>query len=290
MSILFHYQSEQVKGLAENDVTETEMVKEVACEAEENTDISDTKTTEVVKSEIPGETSAPTVVNAIFEEEKGIEVEAATDKFEIPVEKITSPIDDAPAMVKVEESIEVETANEVTETLEEKTSIPITYTPVEDESDKDTEVSPAIEIKETVVVEDKKIEAHEKAIETSVSELVVLESASSESEVVEEKTSYSIVHGHVEADRKIEEATNEVQIAEVVEEGNVDKVVETQKPESTKQIAEESQKTTDLEKPAIVADEKIQESVIEEKTVTENQKALEEKTTETEICAETVKP
>ncbi|KAK1371578.1 hypothetical protein POM88_037670 [Heracleum sosnowskyi] len=282
-------QSEQVKGLTENDVTQTEMVKEEACEAEENTNLSETKTTGVVKSKILGETSAPTVINAVVEAEKAIEVEAATDKFEISVEKTAFSIADAPAVVKAEESLEVETANEVTETLEEKTSIPITYTPVEDEADKDIEVAPAIEIKETVVVEDKKIEEHDKAIETSVSESVVVESASSKIEVVEEKTSYPIVY--VEANTKIEEAANEIQKAEVVEEGNVDKVAETQKPESPKKIAEESKKTTELEKLAIVADEKIEESKIEEeKAVTENQKALEEKTTDTEVRAETVKP
>ncbi|XP_074337943.1 uncharacterized protein LOC141675124 isoform X2 [Apium graveolens] len=271
---------------------QTEMVKVDACEAEENnTNISETKTTEVVKSVILGETSAPTVINATVEAEKAIEIKAATDKFEISVEKTALPIADAPAMVKAEESLKVEPANEVTETLGGKTSKSIAYSPVEDEADKDIEVSPAIEIKETVAVEDKKIEEHDQAIETSGSESVVVESASSKAEVVEEKTSYPIVYGHVEADTKIEEAANEIQIAEVVEEGNVGKVVETQKPESPKKIAEESQKTTELEKRAIVADEKIQESKIEEgKTHTENQKALEEKTTETETCTETLKP
>lgn len=281
-----------MKVSTDNDKTKMEMVKEEACEAEENTNISETKTTEVVKSEILKETSLPTVINAVVEAEKANEVEAATDKFEISVKKIVIPIADAPALVKAKESIEVETANEEAETLEEKTSTPIMYAPVEDEAGKEIEVASATEIQETVAIEDVKIEEHD-TMETPKLESVVVESASSKIEFVEDKTSSPVVYAHVEAETKIEAAGNVIQIAEVVEETNIeehDKVVETLKPESPEKIAEESKQTTEFEKQAILPGEEIKESKEEEETTfTENQKELEEKITETEVCAETVK-
>lgn len=291
-------QSEQVKGLSENDKTHPEMVKEEACEAKESTDISDPKTTEVVKSEILVETTpAPAVIAVVAEAEKAIEVEAATDKFEISVEKTAIPIANAPATVKAEEAIEVETTNEESETLGEKISTPIIYATVEDEADKEIEVALATEVQKTVAVEDTNIEEHEKALETLISESTEAESTSNKTETVEEKAANPIVLAHVEveADTEIEvAAANEIQKNEVVEKREIDKhdkVVETQKSELPETIAEESKQNTELEKSKILPDEEIQESNIEEeKAVTEDQKAIEGKITETEVCAENVKP
>lgn len=269
------------------------MVKKEAREAEENNDISETKTTDIVKSEILRETSIPTVTNAVVETEKSNEEEAATDKFEISVDKTGIPIADAPALVKAKELIKVETANEETGTLEEKTATPTICAPVEDEADKEIEVASDTEMQKTVAIQNIEIELHD-TTETPKSESVVVESASSKTEFVEDKTSSPVVHAHAEADTIIMAAGNEIQIAEAVEEKKIeehDKIVETLKPESPEKIAGESRQTTEFRKPAISPDKEIQESKIEEqKAVIENQKALEEKTTETEECAETVKP
>ncbi|KAL1831393.1 hypothetical protein ACET3Z_001044 [Daucus carota] len=286
-------QSEEVKGSTGTHSTPTEMVKEEACEAEEGTDVSETKTIEVIKSEISAKTTITPTVVPVFEAEKAIEVEAATDKFEISLEKTAMPIADAPALVKPEESIEVETAKEETETLEEKTSTLTSHVPVDDGAEKDTDAALATENQETVAIEDKKIDEHDKGIETPISESVV-ESDSSKTEFVEDETSSQVVYAHVEADTKIEAAANETQIAEAVEEKKIEEheeVEETLNPESPKNTGEESKEATELEKPAILPEKEKQDSKIEEEiAVTENQKPPEETTTETEVAAEIVKP
>lgn len=281
-----------MKGSTGTHSTPTEMVKEEACEAEEGTDVSETKTIEVIKSEILAETTITPTVVPVVEADKAIEVEAATDKFEISLEKTAMPIADAPALVKPEESIEVETAKEETETLEEKTTL-TSHVPVDDGAEKDIDAALATENQETVAIEDKKIDEHDKGIETPISESVV-ESDSSKTEFVEDETSSQVVYAHVEADTKIEAAANETQIAEAVEEKKFEEheeVEETLNPESPKNTGEESKEATELEKPAILPEKENQDSKIEEEiAVTENQKPPEETTTETEVAAEIVKP
>lgn len=259
----------EVKTSTENDKTQPELVKEEACEAEKNADSSETKTTEIVKSEILVETIKTPTVNA------AVEVEAeATENIETPVEKAIPIVDaparveteesiefepatektetleekDAPTRVETEESIEVEPATETTETLEEKASTPIICAPVEDEADKGIEVASATEIQKTEAVEGKRIEEHDKTVETPISGSIEVESAGGKTEVVEEKTSTPV---EVETYKEIEVASAiEIQKTEAVEETQIEK----------------------------------------EKPVTETQKALEEKTTESEVCAENVKP
>lgn len=195
-----------MKVSSENDKIQPELVKEEACEAEKDTKIS----------EISLETtSTPTVdAPAELEAEKAIEVEAAPEKTEILVEKAI-PVVDVPSKVETEEST------------------PIVCAVSENGADKEIEAASATELQETEAVEEKKIEEHDKAVKTPISESIEVESAGEKTELVEEK-----------AFVPLETSASEILITKAAEETKIE----------------------------------------EEKAITE------EKNTESEACAENVKP
>lgn len=215
-------ESEEVKGSTENDKTQPELVKEEACETKEDTDISETITTEVVKSEAVLETTSAPIVGAALEVKAEIptEVEAATEKTEIPVEKAI-PVDDVPAKVETEEST------------------PVICAVAENDADKEIEVVSATEVQKPEAVEEEKIEEHDKAIETPISEPTEVESAGGETVVVEETASAPV---EVKEDKKIE-------VASAIEETKIEeeKAVTTEEKTTESEVCAEKEKTTESE-------------------------------------------